>query len=270
MRERLQKILSAYGVASRRASEEMLTAGRVRVNGTVAAVGQSADPGTDRIEVDGQPLNTEVDRVYIMLNKPRGYVTTMHDEKGRKNVTEIVKDCHTRVWPVGRLDMNSEGLLIMTNDGDLTNKLTHPSYEKPKSYKVRVRGDMTRAVATLSEPMTVDGVLLRPAEVKVLHRSDDGALLSITIHEGKNRQIRKMCEQALLEVLTLRRVSEGGLELGTMESGCWRYLTGAEVALLKGRAMPDPKRSPSPTKPGNIPPKAGTGFDRSRISWRKK
>ena len=233
MRERLQKILSAYGVASRRASEELLAAGRVSVNGETAVLGQSADPETDRIEVDGVRLAAQSDMVYIMLNKPRGYVTTMKDEKGRKNVTELVRGCGARVWPVGRLDLNSEGLLIMTNDGDLTNRLTHPSYEKPKTYLVRVRGETTRAVETLSGPMTVDGVTLRSAEVALLSRNPDGALLSVTIREGKNRQIRKMCALAGLEVVSLRRVSVGGLALGGLRPGGWRYLSDAEVALLK-------------------------------------
>ena len=235
MKERLQKILSTYGVASRRTSEALLAEGRVRVNGETASVGQSADPVTDCIEVDGQPLSLDVHKTYIMLNKPRGYVTTLSDEKGRKNVAELVEDCQTRVWPVGRLDLNSEGLLIMTNDGDLTNRLTHPSFEKPKTYLVRVRGEMTGAVETLSGAMTIDGAELRPAEVSLLRRTQDGALLSVTIREGKNRQVRKMCALAGLEVLSLRRVAEGGLELGALRPGRWRYLTDSEVSLLKGQ-----------------------------------
>ncbi|SHH50853.1 23S rRNA pseudouridine2605 synthase [Sporobacter termitidis DSM 10068] len=235
MQERLQKILSAHGVASRRESEKLIGDGRVRVNGVTAVLGQSADESTDRIEVDRRPLRTAPDKVYIMLNKPRGYVTTMKDEQGRKNVSELVRGCKARVYPVGRLDLNSEGLLIMTNDGALTNLLTHPSHEKSKTYLVRVRGDAADAAERLSAPMTLDGVQLRPASVRLLREAPDGALLSITIHEGKNRQIRRMCAELGLEVISLKRVGEGGLQLGELRSGCWRYLTEAEITLLKNK-----------------------------------
>lgn len=235
MKERLQKIMSAHGVASRRESENLIGAGRVRVNGVTAQVGESADPDSDLIELDGKPLAVAPKKVYIMLNKPRGYVTTMSDEKGRKNVSELVRDCGTRVYPVGRLDIDSEGLLIMTNDGALTNLLTHPSHEKTKTYQVRVAGDTAEAVHKLSEPMIIDGVLLRPAEVRVLRRTPEAVLLSVTIHEGKNRQIRKMCAQVGLEVLSLRRVGEGGLQLGELRSGKWRYLTRGEVDGLRDK-----------------------------------
>ena len=242
MKERLQKILSARGVASRRAAEEMIAAGRVRVNGTTAAVGMSADASADLIEIDGRPLAGEAGKVYIMLNKPRGWITTMQDDKGRRSVTELVRDCPVRVWPVGRLDMDSEGLLIMTNDGDLTHLLTHPSHEKDKCYSVRVRGDASAALGQLSEPMTVDGVDLRPAVVRLAGKTEDGAVLAMTIREGKNRQIRKMCAQAGLEVIALRRTAEGGLKLGGLQSGRWRYLSAQEVALLRGGPEKEPRR----------------------------
>jgi 23S rRNA pseudouridine2605 synthase len=233
VKERLQKILSSHGAASRREAEKLIKAGRVRINGVTAALGQSADSEADLIELDGRPIGAAGEKVYIMLNKPRGYVTTMKDEKGRKNVSELVRDCKTRVYPVGRLDMDSEGLLLLTNDGALTNVLTHPSHEKTKTYRVSVKGDTNRVAERLSAPMTIDGSLLRPAEVRLIRRNDESALLSITIHEGKNRQIRKMCASLGLEVLSLRRVEEGGLELGDLRTGFWRFLSDEEIEKLK-------------------------------------
>ncbi len=233
MKQRLQKILSAHGVASRRESENLITAGRVMINGVPAVLGQSADPDTDTISVDGTPIRSGVHKIYVMLNKPRGYVTTLKDEKGRKNVADLVSDCGERVYPVGRLDLDSEGLLILTNDGDLTHTLTHPSYEKSKTYHVKVKGDVMSALPTLSEPLVIDGYRISPAAVRPISTSLDGGEIAVTIHEGRNRQIRKMCEQAGLEVLLLRRVAEGGLKLGRLKSGTWRYLTEEEVSRLK-------------------------------------
>lgn len=235
MLQRLQKILSAYGVTSRRASEEMLAAGRVTVNGRVASVGQSADPDTDTITVDGVPLETRPEKVYIMLNKPRGYVTTLKDEQGRKNVTELLAGCPVRVWPVGRLDINSEGLLILTNDGDLTYNLAHPSGGKKKTYRATVRGEAGEALEMLRQPMVIDGYKTRPAQVRLLNQTPAGGELEIIISEGRNRQIRKMCAQAGLEVVRLKRVEEGGLKLGSLKTGQWRYLTKQEVDILKSR-----------------------------------
>lgn len=233
MQERLQKILSSHGVASRRETERLIMAGRVTVNGNTATLGQNADALCDQICVDGVPLRHADEKVYIMLNKPRGYVTTMKDEKGRKNVSDLAADCGIRVYPIGRLDLDSEGLLLMTNDGTLTNQLTHPSFEKTKTYHVLVKGEISDAVERLSAPMMIDGVSLRPAEAVMLKKTRDGALISITIHEGKNRQIRKMCAQIGLEVLSLKRVCVGGLALGKLQTGSWRYLSEAEIALLK-------------------------------------
>lgn len=234
MQERLQKILSTHGVASRRASEQLIKAGRVSVNGKTAIIGQSADAGADVIAIDGKPLRNADNKVYIMLNKPRGYVTTMHDEKGRANVSELVKNCPVRVYPVGRLDLDSEGLLIMTNDGALTRYLTHPSNEKRKTYHVHVKGDADSAFKPLVAPMSIDGYTIRPAEVSILRKTFGAALLSITIHEGRNRQIRKMCEKVGLKVERLKRVAEGGLRLGNLKTGSWRYLCESEILLLKG------------------------------------
>ena len=233
MQERLQKILSAHGVASRRESEKLMRAGRVTVNGKAAVLGQSADSGIDEIAVDGVPLKNADEKVYIMLNKPRGCVSTMRDEKGRKNVSELVRSCGVRVYPVGRLDLDSEGLLLMTNDGELAQFLTHPSNEKEKTYHVRVMGDIERALKPLGAPMNIDGYTIRPADVRMLRRTAGGAMLSITIHEGRNRQIRKMCAAVDLKVESLKRVAEGGLLLNGLKTGSWRYLTESEILFLK-------------------------------------
>lgn len=227
--ERLQKIFSAAGICSRRAAEKLLTEGRVTVNGSTATLGDQADPQADVILLDGKPVFEASEKVYLLLNKPRGYVTTLSDEKGRKTVAELTKNCGSRVWPVGRLDLDSQGLLLMTNDGDFTNRMTHPSHEVDKEYLVKVKGDLKSAIPILSEPMTLDGVSLRPAAVKQL-RED---LLSITIHEGKNRQVRRMCDAAGLQVISLTRIREGNLLLGDLPPGRWRNLTEEEVTRLK-------------------------------------
>ena len=234
MKERLQKIISASGLMSRRAAEELIAAGKVSVNGATAALGDKAEAGTDRILVDGKVLPSAGEKLYIMLNKPRGYVTTLSDEKGRKNVSELVKELGTRLYPVGRLDMYSEGLLLMTNDGDFANLLMHPSHEIDKCYHTWVKGeDMGWAVELLRCPMEIDGYVTSPAEVDILELKGEEALLAITIHEGRNRQVRKMCEAAGLKVTRLMRVSEGGVELGTLKSGKWRRLTEEELDMLR-------------------------------------
>ena len=233
MKERLQKIISASGLMSRRAAEELIAAGKVSVNGVTAALGDKAEAGVDIILVDGKALPSVGEKLYIMLNKPRGYVTTLSDEKGRKNVTELIKELGTRLYPVGRLDMYSEGLLLMTNDGDFANRLMHPSHEIDKCYHTWVKGeDMGWAVELLRCPMEIDGYVTSPAEVDILEVKGEEALLAITIHEGRNRQVRKMCEAAGLKVTRLMRVSEGGVELGTLKSGKWRRLTEEELDML--------------------------------------
>lgn len=234
MKERLQKIISASGLMSRRAAEELIAAGKVSVNGVTAALGDKAEAGVDKILVDGKALPSAGEKLYIMLNKPRGYVTTLSDEKGRKNVTELIKGLGTRLYPVGRLDMYSEGLLLMTNDGDFANLLMHPSHEIDKCYHTWVKGeDMGWAVELLRCPMEIDGYVTSPAEVDILELKGEEALLAITIHEGRNRQVRKMCEAAGLKVTRLMRVSEGGVELGTLKSGKWRRLTEEELDMLR-------------------------------------
>jgi len=228
MEERLQKLLSAAGVCSRRAAEEYIAAGRVTVNGHTAQVGDKADPDRDVVEVDGKPLPRRAETVWLMLNKPRGYVTTLSDEKGRKTAAELVSGCGCRVWPVGRLDLDSEGLLLFTNDGAGTDALLHPSHEVEKEYRVTVAGDVKSALPILTGPLELDGVPLSPARVEVLGPGE----LSVVIHEGKNRQVRRMCALAGLQVKRLRRVREGSLLLGDLPAGRWRFLTQREVEEL--------------------------------------
>lgn len=232
MTERLQKILAARGVCSRRKAEEWISAGRVTVNGITAALGQSADPEIDEILLDGSSLPSGGGYVYIMLHKPRGFVTTLSDEKGRANVTQLV-DCGTRVYPVGRLDMDSEGLLILTNDGEFANHLMHPKPEVDKSYEVWVTGFQMGAEKRLERPITLDGYTIRPPKVKLLGVQGNAARLLVTIHEGRNRQVRRMCQAAGLYVTRLRRVAEGAVSLGDLKKGTWRYLTDEEVRLLR-------------------------------------
>ena len=235
MTERLQKILSARGVASRRQAEVMLQEGRVTCNGQVCQLGQTADPDVDEILVDGKPLPNLGKRVYIMLHKPRGYVTTLSDEKGRKNVTQLVADCGCRVYPVGRLDMDSEGLLLLTNDGEFANRLMHPSHEVDKVYKVLVTGYSEENLLSLGQPIELDGYKIKKPHVRLLRTmgSNSGkALLLVTIHEGRNRQVRRMCSAAGMEVQRLTRVQEGSLRLGTLPSGKWRHLSEQEVREL--------------------------------------
>lgn len=233
MEERLQKLLSAAGVCSRRTAETYLIAGRVTVNGQTAHLGQRADPDRDEILVDGRPLAPRAEAVYILLNKPRGYVSTLSDERGRRTVAELVADCGSRVYPVGRLDLDSEGLLLLTNDGDLVNGLTHPRHEVEKHYEVRVRGNMDN-IPRLSEPMELDGYAIRPAGVVIMERGEDTAKIRMTIHEGRNRQIRKMCEKVGLEVRRLKRVAIGDMPLDPkLKSGAWRELTQDELAYLQ-------------------------------------
>lgn len=234
MTERLQKIISAAGLMSRRAAEECISAGRVSVNGVTAALGDKADPDHDSIFVDGAPLPSTGEKVYIMLNKPRGYVTTMKDEKGRKNVSQLVKDAGARVYPVGRLDMYSEGLLLMTNDGDFANRMMHPSHNVTKTYHTWVQGqDIGLALEGLRMPMELDGYVTHPAEVDLVELFPGGAVLAISIQEGRNRQVRRMCEAMGLKVTRLQRVSEAGLELGALKIGQWRYLTAEELRKLR-------------------------------------
>ena len=237
MKERLQKILSAAGVCSRRAAENYITQGRVKVNGITANLGESADPDTGEILVDGRPLGKKAPRMtYIMLNKPRGYVTTLSDEAGRKTVADLIGDVPERVYPVGRLDMHSEGLLLLTNDGQLAHSLMHPSHEVYKEYLVKLTPDeegLPSPEKPLSGVIELDGERLLPAKCRLLAQTDNGYIMTIAIRQGKNRQIRRMCAKCGYTVNSLKRVSEGDVKLADLPSGRWRYLTDAEVRYLK-------------------------------------
>ncbi|MBR5533954.1 MAG: rRNA pseudouridine synthase [Ruminiclostridium sp.] len=233
MEDRLQKILSAAGICSRRKAEEYITAGRVTVNGQTASLGDRADPDRDVVALDGKEVIRPGSRTVLMLYKPRGVVTTLSDEKGRKNVADLVKDCPARVWPVGRLDMDSEGLLLLTDDGELTNTLIHPRHEVEKEYLVWVTGFTPEGADRLALPITLDGQTLRPAKVKVLRREGERTVLSVTIHEGKNRQVRRMCSFCGMTVRRLKRIREGNLHLDKgLKPGQWRPLTQEELDSL--------------------------------------
>ena len=231
MAERLQKWIAARGVASRRAVETMIREGRVQVNGAPASLGMCVGPG-DEVRIDGRPVQERPPMRFLMLHKPRGYVTTLSDERGRPTVAQLVAGCGERVYPVGRLDYDSEGLLLLTNDGALTQRLTHPAHEVDKVYELRVKDYTDAGLARLREPMTLDGHRLRPAQVQLLEVGDGRARLRMTIHEGRNRQVRRMCQQAGMTVLRLRRVAEGPLQLGALPPGKWRELTAAERRAL--------------------------------------
>ena len=232
MGERLQKILSARGVASRRKAEEMIQNGLVTVNGVTAALGDTADPDTDEIRIDGRPLPKQERYIYLILNKPRGYVTTLSDEKGRPNAAQLVADCGARVYPVGRLDMDSEGLLLFTNDGAFANALMHPRHEVQKTYDVWVNGYVPGAEVRLARPITLDGYTIRPPKVKLLKAEGQKARFRVTIHEGRNRQVRRMCEAAGMHCTRLRRIQEGSVKLGDLPLGKWRSLTPEEIKKL--------------------------------------
>lgn len=233
MKERLQKLISAAGLCSRRRAEEWIAEGKVTVNGDLARVGDSADPETDEIRVNGQPLTPAPRQTAtILLYKPRGVVTTMRDEKGRPTVADLLPPALGRLYPVGRLDQFSEGLLLMTNDGALANRLTHPSQTVKKTYHLWVSGWHEAALEALRLPIVLDGYQIQPPTVRLLWQREGVARLEITIHEGRNRQIRRMAEAAGLTPTRLKRVAEGGLTLGDLQPGQWRILTEAERAAL--------------------------------------
>lgn len=235
MAERLQKLMAQAGICSRRRAEELLRQGRVAVNGHSAALGDRADLQKDEITVDGVALPAPPKPVYLLLHKPRGYVTTLSDERGRPTAAALVADCGARVFPVGRLDRDSEGLLLFTNDGELMQVLTHPKHQVDKVYRVTVSGQLTGAAERLAAIRALeDGEPIVPATVTMLAHRDKEAELEVVIHQGKNRQIRRMCRQAGLRVRRLRRVREHTLDLGTLPPGKWRYLTAQEIQELKG------------------------------------
>ena len=235
---RLQKYFTDCGVMSRRAAEEQIRLGKVKVNDKVAAVGTVIDAGVDKVEYEGRIIIPYCDeKICIMLNKPRGYVTTMSDERGRKNVSMLVEDLGVRVYPVGRLDMDSDGLLLMTNDGELADVLTHPKHEIPKIYHVTVKGIVSdRQLDALGRSMVIDGYKIQPVKVTRLpfpHSTSENTVLEMTLFEGRNRQIRKMCDTQQLKIKKLCRISIGRLTLGKLPVGKWRRLTRSEIDYLK-------------------------------------
>lgn len=236
---RLQKYMANLGIASRRKSEQMIADGMVKVNGRTAAIGDKVNPKRDKVTVRGRKIaaGAKAKRYYIMLNKPRGYVTTMSDEMGRKCVAELVKDIPARIYPVGRLDRDSEGLLLMTNDGEFANRVTHPSKHVYKVYRVTVRPAINEEqLVEMSSGMVIDGKKTAPAEVRVVQREEGRCVLEIILREGRNRQIRKMCEQLGLEVPRLKRIAVGQVKLGGLKSGAWRELTKDEVHRLQANS----------------------------------
>lgn len=234
MEERLQKLISACGLTSRRQAEQWILDGRVTLNGELAQLGQKADLEKDLVCVDEIALKIPTETNYFMLYKPRGYITTLSDDQGRKTVADLMEACQTRVWPVGRLDYQSEGLLFLSNDGAWTQHILHPSHQVEKEYLVWVTGDIAQALPLLSAPMYLDDELLAPAQVKVLNTERNTTSLSITIHQGKNRQIRRMCSQVELKVLRLKRIREGSVRLDpNLKAGEWRPLTPQEISSLK-------------------------------------
>ena len=239
---RLQKMLADCGVASRRKSEELIAAGRVRVNGRVAQIGDKVDPQNDKVYV-GKRRVTGTARPklrYIMLNKPRGVLTTMSDDRGRKCVADLIKDIDERLYPVGRLDRDSEGMLLMTNDGEFANHVMHPKKHVNKVYRVTVRPNINDAqVSKLESGVVIDGRKTAPAQVRVVSREEERSVLEIVIREGRNRQIRKMCDAVGLEVARLKRTAIGGVKLGGLRSGMYRDLTDIEVRKLYADPNPN-------------------------------
>ncbi len=231
---RIQKYISDCGVMSRRRAEEEIRAGKIYVNGRPAEIGQKISPEDDVVTYLGKIVERSEQKYYIMLNKPRGYVATMSDEKDRKCVADLVKDIDCRVYPIGRLDYNSEGVLLFTNDGEMANKLIHPKGNVEKVYMVRVKGTATEEqLEKLNQSMLIEGYRIRPCHVTVEDNTTENQLLRFVLHEGRNRQIRRMCEQVGLFVTRLKRVSVGKIYLGGLPTGKWRHLTKQEVEYLK-------------------------------------
>lgn len=233
---RLQKYVSDCGLMSRRAAENEITAGHFSVNGAVAVIGQKITPGTDAVLYKGTPVvhSSGSRKRYVILNKPAGYLTSMSDDRGRPCVSELVKGVGERVYPCGRLDLDSEGLIIMTNDGELANRLIHPSHGLAKQYHVEIRGEVTAEdIVALQQPMMIDDYQIRPVKVSLISLKRSSSILCFELHEGRNRQIRKMCEQVGLEILSLRRVAVGDITLEDLRPGEWRELRGPQVRYLK-------------------------------------
>ena len=246
---RIQKIIADAGIASRRKAEELINAGAVTVNGKKAKLGDKADPYKDKINVAGRDIviRKNSKKYYIMLHKPRGFITTMSDEGGRKCVAELIDDVPARLFPVGRLDRESEGLLLMTNDGEFANLISHPSTHFPKTYRVTVRPRMTDdQLTTLTTGVVIEGRMSMPAAVHVVKSEQDRTVLEIVLEEGRNRQIRKMCEAIGLEVARLKRIAVGPVRLGMLQPGKYRELTPDEMRAI--RAYSAKLKSGKPSK----------------------
>ena len=234
---RLQKYLSDCGITSRRAAEKEILNGTVTVNGVIAELGQKIDPQKDEVRYQGQVVAGPLQHRYLMLYKPRGYVTTLSDDRGRKCILDLLTDVSTRVYPCGRLDMDSEGLLLLTNDGAVAQALMHPRVHVEKVYQVRIMGEISpEDLAALNETMVLDGYPIQPVKVTILSRKEGQTLLQFVLTEGRNRQIRKMCEQRSLSVVRLKRVAVGRLRLGPLKPGKWRALSESEIRYLKSLA----------------------------------
>ena len=230
---RLQKFLAESGVASRRKSEELIEQGKVKVNGKVAIIGDKIDPKKDTVTVNGKKIVKTKTFTYVVLHKPRGFITTMSDEKDRKCVAELIKDVEGRVYPVGRLDKDSEGMLLFTNDGAFANAMTHPTKHVPKTYRVTVRPSISEEqITALTQGVIIEERKTAPAEVRVITKEEGRVVLEIILYEGRNRQIRKMCEEVGLEVARLKRTQIGSIKLGMLKQGAWRHLTEDEVRKL--------------------------------------
>ena len=261
MLDRLQKIISAAGITSRRASEELILAGRVTVNGfVVTELGSKADPASDTVAVDGKPLTIASKKLYILLYKPVGYMTTLDDPEGRPLVVDLLKEVGERIYPVGRLDYNTEGLLLLTSDGEWANQLMHPRHEVEKEYHVRVRGKVHKSqLDQLASGVVIEERKTAPARVCMIKEGEQNDWFSITIHEGRNRQVRRMCEAVSLSVVRLRRVRYGMLSMGALKPGEFRFLTEAEVEGLRHphqkqvAAASSPAHASRPAAPAKTP-----------------
>ncbi len=239
---RLQKYISECGIASRRKAEELISLGKVKVNGRVASIGDKIDPKRDDVVVMGKKIKKTKKNTYIMLHKPRGFITTLNDEMGRKCVAQLIEDVGTRVYPVGRLDRDSEGLLLLTDDGEFANAMTHPAKHVPKTYRVTIRPSINEEqITALTTGVEIDGRMTLPSEVRVIEKTEGRVVIEIIIYEGRNRQIRKMCEVLGLEVARLKRTQIGSVKLGMLKAGDWRNLTEDEVHKLTVAASLDRK-----------------------------